>query len=783
MPQPPKNAGSLVGQRLGKYELLALIALGGTAEIYLARIDGTAGFEKYVVVKCLHDHLADDEDFVRMFLDEARLGAQLDHSNIVQTLELGEHEGRYYMVMEYLAGMSLALVARRTAERVGGGRIPVHLVLGMAAQACAGLHYAHQRVVAGTALNIVHRDISPQNLVITFEGILKLVDFGIAKAELRETHTKSGTIKGKFAYMSPEQCMAKQVDRRTDIFALGVIMHELLTGRRLFKRQSTYDTYQAILECKVPPPSTVNHELDPGLDEVVMTALQYEKEKRYPDAEAFGEAIMRVLHSRGKAASAGDISRFFDEHFSKEIDEQIDRMRQLIEGRVQTIDEYQWDTPDPNSDVAEVMPDDVVEELQAHDIDPASIDPGEDEGEATRIELNPLGTVQDLHALAVEQAKEHMAAQSAQQPQAPHAVGAAPRGKGAQPAPGRHEIKTQLNKGTGRKSTMAYGAVDPKVAAAAIKSKPQMPSGLLPSKPQVPPGLLAPKGQQRPKQTDDEPMTAAEGPLARQAAKSGAAQHKPAPPPQQPAPAPQVPQQQAGTPPPGQAPIKHAAPEARTLFQAPAPKLPSAAEAEALLAQVEAASAPGAAPIPTAPEEEATVMPLAGVPRNLPPEPDKAPPPAPPVANQTPPPGAPGRPGTPPPAVAAPDERTQWQSPKPAVPSAAEAEALMAQVQGANTPPPQAAPQPPQSPAEMASAAAGAGGQFPPINTPTAFRERADMIPDSPLTGAPGSDMAQLAQERAGEESTAAPAWLLGVAFVGAAGIALGLVYLISKLA
>src|SRR5882672_5857116 len=251
----PAGAGSLLGKRLGKYEILALLALGGTAEIYLARIGGTAGFEKYVVVKCLHDHLADDTEFVKMFLDEARLAAQLDHSNVVQTFELGEHENRYYMVLEFLAGLSLAMVVRRAAERFAGGRLPVPLILNIAAQACAGLHYAHERTSNGKPLNIVHRDISPQNLVISFEGVVKVVDFGIARAEMRETKTKAGTIKGKFAYMSPEQCVATNVDRRTDVFALGVITHELLTGRRLFKRNSPYETYQAVIECEVKPPS------------------------------------------------------------------------------------------------------------------------------------------------------------------------------------------------------------------------------------------------------------------------------------------------------------------------------------------------------------------------------------------------------------------------------------------------------------------------------------------------------------------------------------------------
>ncbi len=329
----PAGAGQLLGKRLGKYEILALLALGGTAEIYLARIGGAAGFEKYVVVKCLHDHLADDQEFVKMFLDEARLAAHLDHSNIVQTMELGEHEDRYYMVMEFLAGLSLAMIVRRAGERLAGGRLPAPMSLNILAQACAGLHYAHEKAQNGKPLNIVHRDISPQNLVVSFEGVVKVVDFGIAKAELRETKTRSGTIKGKFAYMSPEQCIATNVDRRTDVFALGVIAHELLTGRRLFKKPSPYETYQAVIDCNVELPSKLNVELDPAIDPLIMKALAKDKDHRYPTAEAFGDALLGYLHHRGKASGPGEVSRFFDTQFSQEIDEHSARMRELISGR------------------------------------------------------------------------------------------------------------------------------------------------------------------------------------------------------------------------------------------------------------------------------------------------------------------------------------------------------------------------------------------------------------------------------------------------------------------
>jgi eukaryotic-like serine/threonine-protein kinase len=345
MPASSVQAGSLVGERLGKYDILALLAIGGTAEIYLARIAGEAGFEKYVVVKCLLDHLADDADFVRMFLDEARLGAQLDHSNIVQTLELGQHNGRYYMVMEHLAGMSLAQLARKTHERVPTGVIPVEIVLGLASQACSGLHYAHQRTgTDGKQLNVVHRDVSPQNLVVTFEGVLKLVDFGIAKADQRQTHTRSGTIKGKFAYMSPEQCLAEPIDRRTDVFALGTVVHELLTARRLFKRTNTYETYQAILKGNVPPPSRYNRDVDADLDKVVLRALAYQKEDRYPNSEALGEAMLGWLHKRGKSMSASDVSRYVEKVCAQEVTEHAEHMRELISGRQQTrTDLLRWD--------------------------------------------------------------------------------------------------------------------------------------------------------------------------------------------------------------------------------------------------------------------------------------------------------------------------------------------------------------------------------------------------------------------------------------------------------
>jgi serine/threonine protein kinase len=407
MGSSPAGAGALVGRRLGQYELVALLAVGGTAEIYLARIGGEHGFEKYVVVKCLHDHLAEDAEFVQMFLDEARLGAQLEHSNIVNTLALGEHEGRYFMVMEFLAGLSLAVIGRRSVERVPGKKVPVPVVLTIAAQVCTGLHYAHERTASGAPMGVVHRDISPQNLVIGFEGIVKLVDFGIAKANSRTTQTQAGTIKGKFAYMSPEQAVGGAVDRRTDVFALGIVVHELLTGKRLFKRGSAYDTYQAILACEVPPPSTVNRALDPDLDPVILRALTHDPEQRYPSAEAFGEALIGYLHQHGGHASAADITRFLEQYFTREIDEHVARMRELIEGRETSLLSWDVDGDSAMMSVVGVVADGGEELTPVEEIvfsagagEPAADDDRDDADEATRIEARPMAEILAMEAEA-----------------------------------------------------------------------------------------------------------------------------------------------------------------------------------------------------------------------------------------------------------------------------------------------------------------------------------------------------------------------------------------------
>ncbi len=305
----------------GKYDLLALLATGGMAEIWLARISGMAGFEKLVVIKRLLDQLARDPEYVEMFLDEARINARLTHTNVVTVLELGQVESKYFMAMEYVPGLSVQLVGKYSTQRKGA--VPQEVACGVVAQACAGLHYAHERSLPdGTPLKIVHRDISPQNLIVTFEGLVKVVDFGIARAAGRHTVTRTGFVKGKSSYMSPEQCLGQPLDRRSDVFALGIILFELGTSRRLFKRASSYQTLQAIAMGEVPPPRELNPKMDAAVEAVILRALARRKEDRFSTAEEMQEALEYAMHKARLRGARSDLEKFMEKTFTAEIDEQ-----------------------------------------------------------------------------------------------------------------------------------------------------------------------------------------------------------------------------------------------------------------------------------------------------------------------------------------------------------------------------------------------------------------------------------------------------------------------------
>jgi eukaryotic-like serine/threonine-protein kinase len=281
---------------VGRYEVVGHLAAGGMAEILLARLTGPSGFERLVVVKRILPQFASTEAFVSMFLDEARIVARIHHPNVVQVQELGREDGDLFLVMEYLEGETAAGLLKRSTLR--DRRIDPALAAYIVAEACSGLHAAHELCdVDGTPRPVVHRDISPQNIFVTYTGAVKVLDFGIATTADRITRTEAGQLKGKFEYMSPEQCRGEVLDRRSDLFAVGTVLYELTTGRRLFKRPSQLATLRAISEESVVPPSRVDADYPKALESVVLRALARRREDRYATAAEMRKDLVAAIRA------------------------------------------------------------------------------------------------------------------------------------------------------------------------------------------------------------------------------------------------------------------------------------------------------------------------------------------------------------------------------------------------------------------------------------------------------------------------------------------------------
>jgi serine/threonine protein kinase len=305
----------------GRYELLKRLAGGGMGEVYLARQRGIDGFQKLLVIKTLLPHLCEDEEFITMFKDEARVTAQLIHPNICQVFEFDQVGGIYYMAMEYLRGEDLRRLWKACEQKATPLRVP--LICRVIADAAAGLDFAHKlRDANGQPYNIVHRDISPQNILVTFEGGVKIIDFGVAKAAGRAQHTRTGALKGKYSYMSPEQVAGTEIDGRSDIFALGIVLHELLTGRRLFKADSDVQTLARVRECNVAPPSRLNPQLPPGLDAIVLKALAKNRDGRYRTAQEFRLALEDWLIQGRMSASSAHLAEFLKTIYAERLDKE-----------------------------------------------------------------------------------------------------------------------------------------------------------------------------------------------------------------------------------------------------------------------------------------------------------------------------------------------------------------------------------------------------------------------------------------------------------------------------
>jgi serine/threonine-protein kinase len=301
----------------GRYELLKKLASGGMGQVFLART-GAKGFEKLVVLKRILPHLVEDEEFFTMFIDEARISLRLNHPNIAQMFELGEENGAHFIAMEYVASDDVRRMSRKAKD--AGLQVPLGVIIRIIADAAAGLDHAHKvRDARGVVLNLVHRDVSPQNILVGFDGGIKLIDFGVAKAAGRAQHTATGILKGKFPYMSPEQAEGEDIDARSDVFALGIVLWELLTERRLFKGENDIVTQKLVKACKVPPPSAINAQLPKELDAIVLKALAKNRDDRFADALGLRMALEDFALAKRIPASAAHVAAFMQPLYGERI--------------------------------------------------------------------------------------------------------------------------------------------------------------------------------------------------------------------------------------------------------------------------------------------------------------------------------------------------------------------------------------------------------------------------------------------------------------------------------
>ncbi|MCX4242697.1 bifunctional serine/threonine-protein kinase/formylglycine-generating enzyme family protein [Paraliomyxa miuraensis] len=302
------------GEQLGRYQLLYKLATGGMAEIYLAKTSGIEGFEKIVVLKRILPHLSANETFVGMFLDEARVAANLEHPNIVNVYDIGKAGEDYFFTMAYLHGEDLSSVLRASA-RAGQG-IPMALALHIVIGVCAGLHYAHEQVgLDGTPLGLVHRDVSTTNVFITHDGAVKLLDFGIAKAATQSKMTQVGVRKGKASYMSPEQCRAEPLDRRSDVFAIGILLWELTTMRGLYRADNELSVMGMIANRDAPLPSSVLSGYPEELEAIVVRALARDRDERYPSARALQDDLEAFVRQYQLSTTTGAVAELMRELF------------------------------------------------------------------------------------------------------------------------------------------------------------------------------------------------------------------------------------------------------------------------------------------------------------------------------------------------------------------------------------------------------------------------------------------------------------------------------------
>ena len=314
----------------GKYLLLDRINVGGMAEVFSAKVFGEDGSSQILAIKKILPTMVEDEEFISMFIDEARIAVQLDHRNVVQIFELGKYEENYYIAMEYLPGRDLRALLDRAKKRKEP--VAIEQSLFIASELAHGLDYAHRaKDQQGVDLDIVHRDVSPQNILISYDGQIKLIDFGIAKAATRNQQTQVGILKGKFGYMSPEQVRGLPIDRRSDIFALGVILYEMLTGERLFVGESDFSILERVRNAEVPPPRKYNAGISPELERIVLKALAREADERYQWASELRDDLLGFLGHEAPGQGEEPLAGFMRQAFGDELLRDRERMQRFAD--------------------------------------------------------------------------------------------------------------------------------------------------------------------------------------------------------------------------------------------------------------------------------------------------------------------------------------------------------------------------------------------------------------------------------------------------------------------
>ena len=314
------------GERLDRFELIAELASGGMATVFLARLSGVAGFQRLVAIKRLHPHLAREPEFVEMFLDEARLAARIHHPNVVPIQEVGESEHGYYLVMDYIEGDTLARVLAKAAKT--NSKVPYGVTIRILLDTLAGLHAAHEmKDDHGEPLHIVHRDVSPQNILVGVDGVARVVDFGVARAATRLSTTRSGQLKGKLAYMAPEQARGAGVDRRADLFACGIVLWEALATKRLFKGDGEAETLNRVLYEPIATPSSVRPDVPKALEDICMKALSRDVDQRFATAQDFGDELEKAARALGSVGSVRDVADCLQEVIGVDLTQQRDAVR------------------------------------------------------------------------------------------------------------------------------------------------------------------------------------------------------------------------------------------------------------------------------------------------------------------------------------------------------------------------------------------------------------------------------------------------------------------------